>query len=68
MAWMIIKSAGDEYSFTVVKVDGEIGHTYDYARALANKVTDAMQQQKWAAERNELNYERNARNNGWTQP
>ena len=40
--WMLEKSAGDEVTFVAVYVDGEMGHSYEYANALANKVTLAM--------------------------
>ena len=42
MSWIIIKSAGDEYSFTVQNIPGDVGHTYQYAQQLAEKVTVAM--------------------------
>ena len=42
MSWIIIKSAGDKYSFTVENVPGNVGHTYQYAQELAEKVTAAM--------------------------
>jgi hypothetical protein len=42
MAWMIIKSAGDDFSFVTMKVDGDIGHTYEYAQKMAREVTQAM--------------------------
>lgn len=40
--WMLEKSAGDEVTFVAVYVDDKMGHSYEYANALANKVTLAM--------------------------
>ncbi len=42
MAWIIIKVVGDEHTFTVFKLDGSVGHTYEVAQKLANDVTSAM--------------------------
>lgn len=42
MAWMIIKSAGDEHSFIATHVDGPIGHTHQFAENMARNVTAKM--------------------------
>lgn len=42
MAWIIIKSAGDDYSFVSICVEDKMGHTYEYANKMAKDVTRAM--------------------------
>lgn len=42
MAWIIDKSAGDDFNFVAIFVDAEIGHTYAYSHQLAAEVTEAM--------------------------
>lgn len=43
MAWIIIKSAGDDFSFTHILVDDEnVGHSYQMAQDMAKEVTEAM--------------------------
>lgn len=46
MAYMIIKSAGDEFSFTTTFVPGTVGHSYAYAGRLAKEMTEAMKAMK----------------------
>ena len=46
MAWIIAKSAGDETSFTVLHVEGEIGHPYQVAQKYARQITEAMKNRK----------------------
>ena len=50
MAWMIIKSAGDDYNFITTLVPGNAGHSYLYAQELAHKVTAAMKATQPAGE------------------
>ena len=43
MAWVILKSAGDDFSFTSYKIDGRVGHPYQVAVNYAHQITEAMQ-------------------------
>lgn len=42
MAWIIVKSAGDEFSFATVLVEGQAGYSRQYAEDIARRVTAAM--------------------------
>lgn len=44
MGYVIIKSAGDEHSVTAVKTNDSQGHTYEYAKALAGRITEALRE------------------------
>lgn len=42
MVWIIMKSAGDDHSFFAMEVPGEAGHTRQFARQLAESVTQRL--------------------------
>lgn len=42
--WIIMKSAGDDFSFTSFYIEGETGHRLEFARDLAKEVTQAMKE------------------------
>jgi hypothetical protein len=44
--WIIMKSAGDDFSFTSFYIEGKTGHSLEYAHSLAKEVTLAMKEYK----------------------
>ncbi len=49
--WIVIKSAGDDFSFTSTYVEDTVGHSYEYAKGMAEEMTKAMKafkSKKWS--------------------
>jgi hypothetical protein len=44
MAWITIKSAGDDYNFVAMHVNYDVGHPQAYAQWLAEEMTKAMRE------------------------
>lgn len=44
MAWIIMKSAGDNYNFVAIHVNYDVGHPRMYAQWLAEEMTKAMKE------------------------